>query len=430
VPVFPRATPEDRALRNGFLNRLCSAAARPGGPGQRIHLASAQAGLQSEVVFEYAGALNTRNACDSATSCSDMTPVWPPQYPGMGNIAARLMAGQGSADAAPGPSTRAYCDQLAAGSAAMVFDDLLFDEARPERATFYDTVRLEWPKVEKRIATVPLGVEGSPADGLALESQRAFANVGPAAAYFVGVDSGTGQDRYRTPLQATTVAGAWIHGAIALSELERLKPAAGTPAGGGAGHGAGTYFKHVGTDVLYGLALVLVCAVLSQLPLQGRHPTLHGLIRVGGPAVVALLLWLSYLLVNSMSHGSRDWSNPLPVLVGLLVHIYLHAAEGDHHGAGDAHGAARWSAADQLLTLTLRWVWALLIAAAVLHGAAHGWPFDATADAARWRLPDPIFAVAPIELFAVQWLIAAAVGAAYVALAARITWLPLAWRVP
>lgn len=428
VPVFPRATPEDRVLRNGFLKRVCEAAARPAGPGRQIHLASAQAGLQSEVVFEYARALNTRNACGSATSCGNMTPLWPPEYPGMGNIAARLMAQRGAVAAATSPTTQAYCEQLQAGPAAMVFDDLLVDEAQPERATFYDTVRLEWPKVEKRIATVPLGVEGSPADGLAKESQRAFANVGPATAYFMGVDSGTGQDRYRTPLQATTVAGAWIHGAIALSELERLRPEGGAAAADG--HGAGTYGKHVLTDVGFGLALVLLCTLLGRLPLQHRHPTLHGLIRVGGPAAVALLLWLGYVLYKSKDVGSHDWSNPLPVLVGLMVHIYLHAAEGEHDAAHDAHRAAGWSVADQLLTLGLRWLWITSIAVAATFGVTHGAPAgDASADSLL-RLPDPLFAVVPFALPVQCWVGAAVFGALYVAAASRLRRLPIAWRSP
>lgn len=432
LPVFPRATPADRSLRNALLRRVCDAAQSRRGGLSRVHLASAQAGLLSDVVFEYSGPLNTRNACGSATSCTNMTPLWPAEYPGMGNVAARLLTA--SAPETPGgsASTAAYCADLRADPAAEVFDDFLADSARPETATFYDSRRLEWLHVEKRIATVPLDVGGRPEDGLGLEAQRAFANVGPAAAYFIGVDSGTGQDRYRTPLQARSVAGAWIHGAIALSEAGRLDGESARGDGHDTWSAAKDYATHVLVDVIYGVVFVLLCTALVQLPLRRRYPALHGLLRVGGPAAVALALWMAFVFAKTSANGAGNWSNPLPLLVGLGVHMYLHAAEGEHD-AGHGVDAATWSLPDQLLTLGLRWLWATSIAVAAMYGVTHGAPVgNATADTLL-RLPDPLFAVVPLQLPALFWVGAALLGAGYVAAASWLQWLrwlPLAWRSP
>ena len=224
------------------------------------------------------------------------------------------------------------------------------------------------------------------------QARNALKDLRPADIYIVTADDGTTADKFLVPVEDSAVPGAWVHGAIALSEFKDLD---GSP---GDSQKALEYLEDVAKDLAIAiLSAVLIDALQLSIAKYARSVPLRDLCNAIGPlAVVLVVLGVDMHIASRELAAGQRWHSPLPLLIGVLLHAYLHMTEahaapsqdeaqarhGPHRAATvkPARGrpdVTRW--ARHPFTTTLQWLWAATIVAASLTGLLPeergGWPF-------------------------------------------------------
>jgi hypothetical protein len=297
-----------------------------------------------------------------------------------------------------------------------VLDDSLMQAEGRERVALgyaYETIKLSMVRNRIHDHTVappaPVSVSSDTPEPawLRTELQGAFEHAlrGVRVA-ILSVDDGTGSDKFVVPVHPHPVSGAWIHAAIALSALASDT---GEPVPFELRHAKRmndlrhAFWKHLWAEIIVGVAFVLAMAVL--LPVASglstaRWPTFRLCAIVLLPLVVAVaivFLKIELGILDKFLQGS--WVNPLPMLVGMTLHLYVDLAA---HGAGHAgHGAHHPpQLLDHWFRRVLQVTWAFLVLASLLM--------------VLWPLPDD--GTRPLDQ-QLPFLMALALAVAYVGFA-------------
>lgn len=140
---------------------------------------------------------------------------------------------------------------------------------------------------------------------------------------FIGIESFGNTDRYLTPIGYQS--GALIHAAIGGSMKKPIEES----------HGLA-----VCLDVFAGLAFLYLFKWTSDgAKSLSRHPTLNQALILIGPCVaLAFSFLLTFWFIVHLISKSL-WINPLPIFLGLSVHLYLESIEKAHGHAGEQHPA-------------------------------------------------------------------------------------------
>lgn len=144
------------------------------------------------------------------------------------------------------------------------------------------------------------------------------------------VESFAGLDKHLTPVGEMT--GALVHAHIANSIDQ---PMVGSSLVG--------FAWDVGIGLIFVTAILFLNAVQKCL-VDATRPNLAMLAMLLAPLIVfgGLLALASWISAALFARGF--WLDPLPVMVGLALHLYVEALQPEHAGAHQAHGLCPWCA--------------------------------------------------------------------------------------
>lgn len=381
--VYPRNTAESRRLRNEFIYKTCvctgpSCPVRPRNPDKEeesqaqkdlvVTYASAQLMFApQDPVQEFAWRLKSPNAPEVASA--DLASL-PDPFPGLGQVAAtthlaHMTTRKPPATTAPDAPNNHYCEQfLRDGPAAVLIDDQLQTSDRTRRIPpLYQFEPIELGAVRSHVGQYDL--EPAKGAGLTEKLDNAFDGLPITELYVLSVDAGTTEDKFVVPVPPTSVSGAWVHAAVGATLI-------GNPA---VGHHdrPGHYLHHVVIDLRYGLILLLLMVPVGRWPRQDRYPMWHATVTMILPLAASGALLFTYFVDTAHEFGEGSWTNPLLMLVGLSLHIYLDAANRSAHAAH----APGTSAAVIPARFDRWWVgvvqagWAVMLFGSVYQGTRH-----------------------------------------------------------
>lgn len=367
VVAYPRPTLESRKLRNEFIGRMCCVPSDTSSDRPCVRFASPTLVFAPEQpVYEY--------------------PTQGPKpgtvFPGLGQAMADLWLGTlPASDAGPDP----YCQRPQVAKEPRtpdvdeehrIFDDRL---ARAGNASDLTHAPRKIAVGLARAAVTYFDVEdATPAAGpssLYAALTASMRGLPPSQAYVLTVDSGTTEDKFAVPVVDAPVPGAWIHAAIAVTEVEARDPS--------------PYAEQIAQrmfELLYWLMLALLYSFAVHAGMrflkgtQGRDrdPVRHDLVVTVVPLACALLfLYLQTVCSTAPKIAKGELAIPALLLLGMLVETYL----GAHTEYWDRGRPIRTRGVARAMQLFAQWVWAAAIATSLLYlvelTKTAGWSFHA-----------------------------------------------------
>lgn len=416
--VYPRVTEAAQRQRNAFIRQVCACdgagCPSPGGGGRRqIHFASPHLMYPAQdMVYDFAW--NKKPALpDEDAEFHAVFEQLPKEFPGLGQAMAaalRVRAARGWSPPVWQPDRQRadddsllgdYCRRMG-GANPTVLDDQLFEPDWQYRLPqAYEFRPIALGKVKPMV--VGFDIESEVRSDLAANARAAFANMPMTDLYVLAVDPGTTEDKFQVPTMRQMQSGGWLHGAIAATQWTAKAE-------------EHHYLGHVGIDLAYGLLFGMLCGIAGVWPAWNRSPVLNQVVLVVWPLLVgAAILSADYFLNTTRQFLAGGWTNPLPMLLGMTLHLYLVAPERIHELLHEGHGHHEHgsdvsaSMVDRAVRLLLQVLWAVGIVGAVAL-AQHWQPFGP----AVWRQVGGVLAVSLV----------------YVVVARRAHVLPLPWRTP
>ncbi len=254
----------------------------------------------------------------------------PPYYPSLGTLIHQQFKYRFSHERAPARQVNedearrlswarqaltALCEQAhAQQSDGELLEDRMATPAAQEIAKAYKERRYSWrllddPSLRFTSIESVASIASSPGLGAALSRP----------VLLLGIDGGVSYDKFGIAgiagVSAQSVSGAGLHALQALSIGKEPSPLRQKAAG---------ILVDVGLGVLYWLAWRLLYKPVL-LPLRERMPIIGGWLIVGVPLALGVLLAWLCLKVAAIGMEIDLWINPIYIVVGLLLGIYVDA---------------------------------------------------------------------------------------------------------
>ncbi|MBT9595530.1 MAG: hypothetical protein IV094_06085 [Vitreoscilla sp.] len=380
--VYPRSSAESRRLRNEFIYRtcVCTGPSCPVRPPKADKDEEMQA--QKDLVVTYASAqllfapqdtifeFASRRKQLNEPGVSQADPVGlPDRFPGLGQVAAatHLVHAPGRnvpEKAKPDRLNDHYCAQLLKhGPTTVLIDDEL-QAPSPARhiPSLYQFDPIDLGAVRSHVGNFDL--TPTTKQSLAAELDNSFGGLPITDLYVLSVDSGTTEDKFVVPVPPTSVSGAWVHAAVGATLIRKLDEGHDRP---------GTYLHHVRTELAFGAILLMLVVPVGRWPRQDRYPMWHATVTMVLPLVASGALLFAYFVKTAVDFGHGHWTNPLLMLVGLTLHIYLDAASRSAHAAHAPGSSSAVAPAwfDRWWVVAVQAGWAVALFGSVYQGTRH-----------------------------------------------------------
>lgn len=354
VVAYPRPTKDSRELRNAFIDRMCC---DPSGENHKPCVRFASPTLvfaPEQPVYEYAtqgpGPRSTFPGLGQA-----MADLWLEQRP-PGDTGSPSPRGAQALDGR-GASTDPYCKPQTDAEARILDDRLVLDPTDNGAIGQFEKIAVG----RARTAVTYFDVEAVDKPSLHAALTASMSGLPPSPAYVLTVDSGTTEDKFAVPVVDAPVPGAWIHAAIAVTEVKARDPS--------------PYAEQIAErmfELLYWLLLALFYSFAVHAGMtflkgtqgRNRNPVWHDFVAVVLPPVFALaFLYIQAVCLTAPKIAKGDFAIPALLLLGMLVETYL----GAHTEYWDRGRQIRTRGFARGLQLFAQWLWAAAIATSLLY---------------------------------------------------------------
>jgi hypothetical protein len=358
--AYPRPTMNSRELRNEFIDRMCCDPSKTDRNEPCVRFASPTLVLAPEQpVYEYP----TQGPRPGST------------FPGLGRAMADLWlekaqpleGGRSHPMDANAPSgdaegTDPYCKPQPDDDGRILDDRLAQDPTDGGQIGGFRKIAVGLA----RTAVTYFDVEAVDKPSLHAALTHSMSSLPPSRAYVLTVDSGTTEDKFPVPVFDVAVPGAWLHAAIAVTEVkQRRDPHEGVM------QRMGELLLWLVLALFYGLFAHAVLRRMKGRQGRAHNPVCHDIVATAGPLVFALaFLYVQTVCLAARKIAAGDSAIPALLLLGMMIETYL----GAHTEYWDQARQIRPRGFARGMQLVAQWLWATAIVASLLYLLELTWP--------------------------------------------------------